>query len=106
MQELSHEERMRLMRFVCSFAWADLRVSDEERRVVGQMILRLHLDGNERKLVESWLEVPPTAEELDPNQIPRDHRDLFLDAARAMVAADGVVNDAERDSLTLLEQLL
>jgi len=94
------------MRFVCSFAWADLRVSDEERQLIRQMILRLHLDDIERKMVESWLEVPPTADELDPNQVPRAHRDQFLAAARAVITADGAVNPAERDSFKLLEELL
>jgi len=31
LQELSNEDRLRLMRFVCSFAWADLHVHEKEK---------------------------------------------------------------------------
>ena len=62
--DLDREDRLRLMKFVCSFAWADLEVRDEERSFVHRMMKRLELDAEEQKLVEEWLEVPPRAEEL------------------------------------------
>ncbi|MCC6527150.1 MAG: TerB family tellurite resistance protein, partial [Polyangiaceae bacterium] len=34
LSKLSKTDRMRLMRFVCSFAWADLEVQNEERAYV------------------------------------------------------------------------
>lgn len=104
--DLSHEERMRLMRFVCSFAWADLEVQPEERDYVGRLIQRLHLDENERKHVLQWLVLPPKAEEVDPQDIPLEHRRLFLEAVRQVVGQDGVVSDAEAENFELLEQLL
>ena len=82
---LDSEDRLRLMRFICSFAWADLEIQDEERSFVAKMSEKLGLTAEELDQVRSWLEVPPPAEELDPSQIPREHRQLFLDAARAMV---------------------
>ena len=39
LSQLDLEERLRLMKFVCSFAWADLEIQDEERTMVGKMIL-------------------------------------------------------------------
>lgn len=103
---LTHEDRMRLMKFVCSFAWADLEIRDEEREFVGKLVLSLELDEAERAQVERWLEVPPRAEELDPAEIPHSHKELFLRAARAMVASDGEIDPDEEENLQLLEALI
>jgi hypothetical protein len=94
------------MRFVCSFAWADLEVTSEERDFIVQLVDRLELDAEERKEVAQWLEVPPPADDLDPADIPREHRELFLDAARAMIISDGDVDDVEAENLIILDQLL
>ncbi len=94
------------MKFVCSFAWADLEVSPAEQQLVQAMIERLDLKGDERALVEGWLEVPPEADEVDPAQIPREHRQLFLDAAKIMILSDGTIDEGEAENLALLEQLL
>jgi hypothetical protein len=104
--KLDHEDRLRLMKFVCSFAWADLEVRDEERQFVRRLMKRLELSPAEKKQVEAWLEVPPPVEELDPAEVPRAHRQLFVDTARAMIASDGVIAANEREALDLLEMLL
>ena len=103
---LSREERLQLMRFVCSFAWADLQITSEEREFIIHLVDRLELDEDERGEVAGWLEVPPTPDELDPADIPREHRQLFLDAARAMILSDGEVDDVEAENLVILDQLL
>jgi uncharacterized tellurite resistance protein B-like protein len=103
---LDREDRLQLMRFVCSFAWADLEISDREREFIVNMVARLDLDEEEREQVNKWLEMPPAADELDPADIPREHRQLFLDAARALILADGDVDDAEAENLVILDQLL
>ena len=76
MNELSKEDRLRLMKFVCSFAWADLQIADAERKLVQKLVRKLKLDTDEKKQVEGWLELPPLAEDLDPAQIPDEHRAL------------------------------
>ncbi len=106
LDSLDKEERLRLMKFICSFAWADLEVQDEERSFVHDMVERLNLGEAERAMVNEWMEVPPRAEELDPSEIPVAHRQLFLDAARAMIVADGRVDHDEAENLVLLEQLM
>jgi hypothetical protein len=70
------------------------------------MVIRLGLDAEEQEQVAQWLEVPPRADELDPADIPKEHRQLFLDAARAMIVSDGDVDDVEAENLIILEQLL
>lgn len=103
--KLSRQERLQLMRFVCSFAWADLQIRDRERKFVRKMIGRLGLDEADAKLVQSWLEVPPEVDALDPMKIPRAHREIFLESAREMISADGEIDPEEEESLRLLEQL-
>ncbi len=106
MSEMSSEDRLRLMRFVCSFAWADLEVADSERGFVATMMRQLDLDDAERSQVDEWLKVPPHPEDVDPTDIPVEHRQLFLNAALQMVGADGVVDEREVETFSLFEKLL
>ncbi len=106
LDQLNQEDRLRLLRFVCSFAWADLEVQGTERDFVGQLVVRLGLNEKESAQVEAWLDKPPRAEDVDPQDIPRAHRKLFLDAARAIIMADGSVEENELENLLLFEQLL
>jgi len=94
------------MRFVCSLAWADLEVHEKERQLVRRMVRSLKMDAEERQLVESWLEVPPRPEEVDPQTVPRAHRELFLDALKAMAVADGEVSPDEIENLRLFAALV
>ena len=103
---LNKEDRLQLMRFVCSFAWADLEIADAERDFIVKMVIRLGLDDEEQEQVAKWLEVPPPADDLDPADIPKAHRQLFLDAAKAMIMSDGNVEDVEAENLIILDQLL
>ena len=103
---LNREDRLQLMRFVCSFAWADLEIADAEREFIVKMVVRLKLDDEEQEQVAKWLELPPRADDLDPADIPKEHRQLFLDAAKAMIMSDGNVEDVEAENLIILDQLL
>jgi uncharacterized tellurite resistance protein B-like protein len=106
LDSLTREDRMRLMKFVCSFAWADLEVQDEERDFVGRMVRKLDLSEEERQRVDGWLEVPPAPDEVDPAEIPAKHRKLFLDTVREVIAADSVLAPDEQENLSLFEALL
>jgi uncharacterized tellurite resistance protein B-like protein len=104
--DLSPPERMNLMRFVCSFAWTDLAVSQAERDLVMRICGRLKLTDAEMQRVQAWLEVPPPPEEVDPTTVPHEHRQLFLTVAATMINADGHVTEAEHESLGLFRDLL
>ena len=106
MKNLSRDDRLRLMKFVCSFAWADLKIKPEEKALIADLVRRLDLDAEESAQVSDWLKVPPVTDDLDPSEIPRAHRQMFLDQARAIIKADGVVAPVEVDSYALLEQLV
>ena len=104
--DLARAERIRLLQFVCSFAWADLEVHPRERDFVLRLVQRLELAPDEAKQVETWLQLPPPIEEVDPMEIPAAHRKLFLAAIDGVIASDGAIAPEERESLRVLEQLL
>ena len=106
LDDLSQSERLDLVRFVCSFAWADLRVKNAEREYIARLVRRLEFTPNELAQVDEWLKLPPLPEEVDPAIISRKHREIFLDAVKGLVAADLNINDDERESVLLLEELL
>lgn len=104
--ELDTESRLRLVRFVCSFAWADLEVHASERALVTKLLDQFELDEDEKAQAERWLRLPPAPEEVDPTDIPVEHRQLFLNTMLQLVAADGVVDPNEMDTLAVFEKLL
>ena len=104
--KLDPAARMKLMRFVCSFAWTDLRIQQSERDLVMRVAGSLGLSDAEVKQVAAWLKVPPGVDDLDPAAIPREHREVFLRMAEVTAAADGRVVPAERDALAVFRDLL
>ena len=105
LSRLSPQERLQLLRFVTSLAWSDLAVTGGERAYVHRLVSRLRLTAEEARKVEEWLKVPPPEDDVDPTAIPSEHRRLFIDTLRDMVASDGEVSSEERETLALLEQL-
>jgi uncharacterized tellurite resistance protein B-like protein len=106
LDQLTIEEKVRLIRFMCSFAWADLDVSDRERTMIRDLVRKLGLPEPAASEAESWLDHPPDEEELDPYDIPLEQRRLFVSAAAQMVSADGVVDVMEVENFALFEALL
>lgn len=104
--ELSPSERMNLMKFVCSFVWTDLNVSQSERDLVMRISGSLNLTDSEAAQVKDWLDVPPPIEEVDPTSVPTAHRQLFLTTMQMVVNADGLVAEAESESLALFRDLM
>jgi hypothetical protein len=102
---LNPAERLRLLRFVISFAWSDLTITAGERAYVHRLVSRLRLTPEEAVQVDGWLQRPPSEDEVDPATIPHEHRQVFLDAVREMIASDGDTTPEERETLSLLEQL-
>lgn len=105
LDRLDRRQRLQLIKFVCSFAWADLEVRPEERAFVARLVERLELDPDERAAVRRWLERPPAPDTVDPMSIPEAQRRLFLEAIEGVIAADGEIAPEERESLALLRDL-
>lgn len=106
LDQLSRDERMLLLKFVCAFAWTDLEVTDSEKAFVQRLVKRMSLDAAERAEVERWLHVAPAPSELDPSLVPDAHRRAFVEAVRAVIYADGNVDDEEREQFERLKVAL
>ena len=106
LDSLDRDARLSLMKFVCSFAWADLQVRPEEVGFVARIFRRLGLDDEEWRQVQDWLDVPPAPESIDPTRIPPGHRKLFLEAIEGIIASDDEISPMERENLSLFKQLL
>jgi hypothetical protein len=98
-KNLSRAERMLLLRWVCSCAWADRQIRAEERDFVSRLVRKLELDAAERRQVDTWLASPDAIEPIDPAAIPEAHRRQFLHAAESVIAADGDIARAEQEQL-------
>jgi len=106
LERLNQRERMRLMKFVCSFAWADLEIRPEERAFVKNLIERLTLDEEEQAQVRGWLDVPPEIELVDPTLVPQEHRRIFLQEIEGVIESDGEIAPEERENFRIFEALL
>lgn len=106
MEQFDREDRLRLVKFVCSFAWADLVIRPEERIFVDQIVRSLKLNDEDQAKVAGWMEVPPNPESVDPTRIPLKQRQIFLESIEGVIVADGEVSPEERESLALLRELL
>ena len=106
LERLNQRERMRLMKFVCSFAWADLEIRPEERAFVKNLIERLTLDEEEQAQVRGWLDVPPEIELVDPTLVPHEHRRIFLQEIEGVIESDGEISPEERENLQIFEALV
>jgi uncharacterized tellurite resistance protein B-like protein len=106
LDQLDRRERLRLVRFVCTFAWADLEIRPEERVFISRLIRRLELDEEEDLQVQQWLDRPPSPDDLDPTSIPAAHRRFFVEAIEGLINADGKISDEERETFEIFKQLL
>ncbi len=104
--DLTRDERLLLLKFVCAFAWTDLEVQKQEREFVRRLVETLELDEDEAGQVDAWLKLPPSPEEIDPEKVPRQHRALFLDYAKQIIESDGRVDTNEAELYDTLEALL
>jgi uncharacterized tellurite resistance protein B-like protein len=106
LDQLDRRDRLRLVQFVCSFAWVDLEVQPEERVFISRLIQRLELDEQENLQIQQWLDRPPSLDDLDPTSIPREHRRFFVEAIEGLISADGEIAEEERETFEIFKQLL
>jgi hypothetical protein len=104
--QLDRNDRLRLVKFVCSFAWADLEIHPEERIFVDHIVRSLKLNDEDQSKVERWMAIPPSPESVDPTRIPLAQRKLFLDSIEGVILSDGKIAPEERENLALLRDLL
>ena len=101
---MDHRTRKQLVQLACVAAWSDTTIQPEERTVILQLCIELALDERDMEEVRSWLDGAPPY--FDPQDVPPEHRQDFLDALLAVVAADGRVSPDESETLMLIRELL
>ena len=69
-----------------------------------QLAMDVALGEDDMDDVQAWLTSPPP--EFDPQDIPRRHGPVFLEALARVVAADGRIDPEECETLRLLSELL
>jgi len=105
-EQLSREDRMLLLRFVCAFAWTDLKIHEGEQKFVERLIERLQLSSEDRAEARAYLHVAPSPEATNPKLVPKEHRRVFIESVRALIYADGEVDAEERDHFEKLRTAL
>src|SRR5262245_20624410 len=105
-EALSRDDRLLLLKFVCAFAWTDLKVEDSERKFVRRLVSRLSLSAEDSAQVDEWLTIAPSPQSVDPKHVPHEHRRAFVEAVRALIYADGEVDAEEREQLDKLKVAL
>jgi uncharacterized tellurite resistance protein B-like protein len=105
-EQLTRDDRMLLLRFVCAFAWTDLVIAEGERAFVKRLMDRMQLSAEDRAEVEGYLHVAPSPESTNPKLVPAAHRRIFIDSVRALIYADGDVDAEERDRFEKLRTAL
>ncbi len=105
-EQLSRDDRLLLLRFVCAFAWTDLEIRDGERKFVERLMERMQLSAEDRAEVAGYLHVAPAPETTNPKLVPREHRRIFIDSVRALIYADGEVDTEERERFEKLRTSL
>ena len=106
LQSLTLQEKLDLLAFASAFAWADLEIQHQERRIYMAIVDEMGLVDNEREIALSLLSSPPRAEQIDPMNIPVEHRTLFLSTAHNIILADNELKATETSMLDLLRSIL
>jgi tellurite resistance protein len=101
---MTPRQRLELVQLACVAAWSDADVRPEEREVVRDLALHLALPEADLATVERWLAHGPP--DFDPYNIPRAHRDAYLQAFLEVATADGRFDPEESGLLRVLRELL
>ena len=107
LDELDTQQRMNLLKFVCSFAWADLEIRPAERAFVSRFAESTGAQTAQRPArCAAGSNLRPAEDELDPHLIPLHHREIFIETVKGVIRVDGEIAPEELESLELLSELL
>lgn len=95
--------RHKLLQMACMAAWVDLEVRPAERAAVLDIAKHLGIDQKGMAEVRGWLDNGPP--EVDPYDIPQQHRQAFLEAFLEVATADGRIAAEESEMIRLLRDL-
>ena len=89
LDQLDRQYRLRLMQFLCSFAWADGKVQEQEKLLIRRFAEYLDFDDEAIRNIEAWLKQAPRLEEFDMSEISQVDRVIFVEAIESVILADG-----------------
>lgn len=99
--DLTESERLELMRFLCSFAWADGVVQPQEKTVLERILGSLELSAEAHAEAEGWLTAAPSVQGRALRSIDEKKRATFIDGAYEVAAADGEIAADELEHLKM-----
>lgn len=105
MNDLLADEKLQIMRFVCAFAWADLKIHEAERALINRFIDALEINEEGKIAVEDMMKRPPRPEDIDPYDLAPELRETVIQAAEAMTVTDGEISPREKELMKLLRDL-
>ena len=109
LHDLAPETRLTLMKFVCSFAWADLEITDAEREYVARLV-RLLVEHDEAPLTGLMLPLlkyqPPSAMQELYGLATRYKRHLPAEFLSAVEDAYRTGRSARRGPASWFSQIL
>jgi uncharacterized tellurite resistance protein B-like protein len=94
--QIDRKHRLRLMQFLCSFAWADGKVRKQEKILVRRFAEFLDFDDEAIRNIEAWLKQAPRLEEFDTSELSRADRVIFVEAIESVILADGKIAAEEQ----------
>ena len=105
MTDLLADEKLQIMRFVCAFAWADLKIHEAERSLINRFMDALEVNEAGRQAIEDMMKRPPRPEDIDPYDLAPELRETVIQAAEAMTVTDGEISPREKELMSLLRDL-
>jgi len=91
--EITAEQRRDLIALCCQMAWADGKVTDEERASVVALLDRIGWNAVEQADTQRWLD--EGAPEVDISNLPDGLGQFAVYEVMRVMEADGVIDDRE-----------
>lgn len=103
---LDSQTRLSLMKLVIAVIAADDETDSDELDFVGDLIMKLDFSDDDMSVINGWLAVPPSLDEIAADDASPEHRSLFLAAIDAAAMADRALDEAEAAALARIRKAL
>ena len=105
-ETLDRQTRLNLMKLVIAVIAADDETDSSELDFVGDLIMKLDFSDDDMGLINGWLAVPPSVDEIGEDDAAPEDRALMLAAIDAAAMADRKLGDAEAAALARIRKAL
>lgn len=98
--------KLDLMKLVIAVIGADDEIDVRELDFVGDLIMKLDFSGDDMEVINGWLKVPPSIDELAADDVDAGHKELFLSAMDAAAMSNKKLDAAEAAALERVRKFL